>query len=75
MTCPAGERVALCGTPSGFALWGMDLTRGGVPMTRDLPRATFCNAFSVDLSGETSCDSIGLGVSAWSDPLVYAGLG
>ena len=34
--------------PFRVRLLGFDLTRGGVPMARDLPRATLCNAFSVD---------------------------
>ena len=39
--------VARCGTPTGFASSVIDLTRGGIPMNRALPRAIIYNAFSV----------------------------
>ena len=44
--------VARCGTLTGFASSVINPTRGGVPMTRALPRAIIFNAFSVDSSRE-----------------------
>ena len=50
--CRVRVIIARCGTLTGFASSVIDITRGGVPRTRALPRAIIFNAFSVNSSDE-----------------------